>query len=117
MIVHVSIFLLFQLAGEVTSRALDLTVPGPVLGMAYFLVFLVSAPKAAASIRPTAQGLLSHLSLLFVPAGVGVVGHLERLGSDGLPILLAIVGSTALAIIVGVLTFVGLARLMGTPDA
>lgn len=54
------------------------------------------------------------LSLLFVPAGVGVVGHLDKFGSDGAALGVAIIGSTVVAITVGVLTFVGLRKLTGT---
>ncbi|WP_050527803.1 CidA/LrgA family protein [Pseudorhodobacter aquimaris] len=111
MIVHLATLLMFQLAGEALSRGLGLIIPGPVLGMVFLLVFFILLPRAAAAIQPTALGLLSHLSLLFVPAGVGIVGHLDKLGADGMAILLAIVGSTGLAIVVGALVFVGLCRL------
>lgn len=113
MIVHLATLLAFQLAGETLSRGLGLIVPGPVIGMVLLLAFFVMAPKAAAAVQPTAHGLLSHLSLLFVPAGVGIVAHMGKLGADGLPILVALVVSTALAIAVGALVFVGLARLIG----
>ncbi len=117
MILALTFLLAFQLAGEVTSRALGLTVPGPVIGMAYLLVAMIAVPRLAEAIRATAQGILGHLSLLFVPAGVGVVGHLDKLGAQGVPILIAIVVSTVLAIAVGALVFTGVARLMGTDDA
>jgi holin-like protein len=112
-IVHLAMLLAFQLAGETLSRGLGLIVPGPVIGMVLLLVFFIAAPKAAAAVQPTTYGLLSHLSLLFVPAGVGIVAHLDKLGQDGLPILLALLVSTALSIAVGALVFVGLARLVG----
>lgn len=116
MILALALLLGFQLAGEVTARALGLTLPGPVLGMAFLLVAMIAAPRLAETVRAAAQGLLSHLSLLFVPAGVGVVGHLERLGADGGPILIAIVLSTILAIAAGALAFTAVARLMGDRD-
>ena len=113
MIYHLTVILLCQLAGEFLSQSLDLIVPGPVLGMIFLLALFLSAPKIAAAIQPTALGLLSHLSLLFVPAGVGIIGHLEQLGSDGIPILIALGVSTALAITVAALVFVGVNRLVG----
>ena len=63
--------------------------------------------------QPTAQGLLAHLSLLFVPAGVGVVAQIGVLGAHGGALLAALVISTVLAIAAGALTFVAVARLMG----
>ena len=117
MIPALTLLLGFQLAGEFIARALGLTLPGPVLGMALLVIAMIAVPRLAELVRGPAQGLLAHLSLLFVPAGVGVVGHLESLGSQGGPILLAIVGSTVLAIAVGALVFVGVSRLTGGNDA
>lgn len=117
MILALALLLGFQLAGEILARALGLGLPGPVLGMALLLAALIAVPPLAAVVRAAAQGLLAHLSLLFVPAGVGVVGHLESLGAQGGPILLAIVVSTALAIAAGALAFVAVARLTGDRDA
>ncbi|MDO8885158.1 CidA/LrgA family protein, partial [Pseudotabrizicola sp.] len=95
---------------------LSLPLPGPVLGMVLMLAALNASPRFAALIRPTAQGILSHLSLLFVPAGVGVVGHFATLGTQTAAILLAVVGSTILAITAGALTFALVARLTGSRD-
>lgn len=105
-----------QLAGEALSRTLSLPLPGPVLGMVLMVVALTVSPRLAAVVSPVAQGILSHMSLLFVPAGVGVVGHLAALGDQGGPILLAILGSTVLSIAAGALTFAAVARLTGSRD-
>jgi putative effector of murein hydrolase LrgA (UPF0299 family) len=113
MIFAILTLLVAQLAGEVVARGLGLLVPGPVLGLLFLLVLLLAFPKLAEAIRPTASGLLSHLSLLFVPAGVGVVSHLDVLGANAGPLLAALVLSTLLAIVVGALVFVGVARLTG----
>ncbi|MEF3048333.1 CidA/LrgA family protein [Pseudotabrizicola sp. L79] len=100
-----------QLAGEALARAAGLPLPGPVLGMIVLLGLMLASARITALVRPVAQGILAHLSLLFVPAGVGVVGHLATLGSQTLAILTAILVSTVLAIGVGALTFVAVARL------
>ncbi|HEY9022112.1 MAG: CidA/LrgA family protein [Paracoccaceae bacterium] len=117
MILAVAILLICQLLGETLARGLGLPVPGPVLGMALLLLGCLMLPGMAARVMPTAQGLLSHLSLLFVPAGVGVISHLDVLGGSGPALLLVLVISTALALIAGVLTFVAVARLTGNADA
>ena len=116
MIAALALLLGFQLAGDVVARALGLPLPPPLLGLGFLLVAMIAVPRIAEAVRGAAQGLLAHLSLLFVPAGVGVVGHLESLGSQGGPILLAIVVSTSAAIAVGALTFVGVSRLTGSRD-
>jgi putative effector of murein hydrolase LrgA (UPF0299 family) len=116
MIRDLTILLVCQLTGEVLSKSLDLPLPGPVLGMAGLFGLLVLWPALAEHMTKTARVLLAHLSLLFVPAGVGVVGHIDRLGHDGPALGLAIVVSTALAILTGVGAFRLTARLTGTPD-
>jgi holin-like protein len=89
-----AVLLLFQLAGEVLTRAASLPVPGPVAGMALLLLALGARPPGEA-LRAASSGLLSHLSLLFVPAGVGVMLHAPRLASEWLAIAVSLVLSTA----------------------
>jgi len=114
MIQALALLLLFQLGGEATSRALTLPIPGPVLGMIALTAALALSPKLLTLMRPLAEGILSHLSLLFVPAGVGVIGHLTALGTMGPSLAIAIVVSTAAAIAVGALTFTAVAKLTGS---
>lgn len=92
--------LVFQTIGEVLTYALGLPVPGPVLGMALLLSFLLVNARVVERLRPTCVELLKHLSLLFVPAGVGVMLHVTRIANEWVPIVVALLGSTALAIIV-----------------
>ena len=117
MIRALTLILLCQLAGEAVARALGLPVPGPVLGMALLWALMSASAPLAATVRPVGEGILRHLSLLFVPAGVGVIGHLDRLGSQALALGLAIVVSTVLAIAAGALAFTLVARLTGSRDA
>lgn len=108
--------LLCQLAGEAGTRLLGLPVPGPVIGMLLMLGLIVLAPRLAATVRPTAEGILANLSLLFVPAGVGVVGHVSTLGAQALSLVVAVIASTVLAIAAGAGAFVLVARLTGAGD-
>lgn len=111
MIHALTLILLCQLAGEALSRLFGLPVPGPVLGMALLFALMLGSRRVAELVRPTAEGILRHLSLLFVPAGVGVVGHLRLLGDNALAIGVALVLSTVLAIAAGALAFVAVVRL------
>jgi holin-like protein len=94
MINALATLLVFQLLGEALSFGLRLPVPGPVIGLALLLLALWLRPAWLEALRPTALGLLQHLSLLFVPAGVGVMLHLRRLGDEALAIGIALVLST-----------------------
>lgn len=93
-----------QLLGEAVVRWLAWPVPGPVLGMALLLLALLLRPVWLQALRDTAKGLLQHLSLLFVPAGVGVMLHLQRLGDEAWAIGVALVLSTWIGMATAALT-------------
>ena len=95
--------LALQSIGELLSRALALPFPGPVIGMLLLLGALyfeaVRVPVAAC-----ADFLLAHLSLLFVPVGVGVMTHLGLLSQFGGRMLVVLVASTLIGLAVTALT-------------
>ena len=95
----IALLLIYQLVGETLTFALALPIPGPVIGMAMLLATLAVRPSLLATIKSTGTTLLSHLSLLFVPAGVGVMVHFARLSDEGVAIVAAVVGSTLLTIV------------------
>jgi holin-like protein len=94
------VLLVCQLAGEIVSRGLGLPVPGPVIGMALLFLLLVIRGRVPGGLQTTATGLLGHLGLLFVPAGVGIMTHIPLLAAEWRPIAAALFGSTFLAILV-----------------
>ncbi len=91
-----TILLGFQLIGEVITRMAGLPIPGPVMGMALLFLALVIRRGPSTELSHTANGLLGHLSLLFVPAGTGIMLHAERLESEWLPLAAALLISTLL---------------------
>ena len=107
MIPALATLLVFQLIGEALVRTLGAPVPGPVVGMALLLLALVW--------RPATQTLLQHLSLLFVPAGVGVMLHLQRLGHEALAIGVALVVSTLVGLASAALTMAWLMKRSAPP--
>ena len=82
-----------QSAGELLARGLSLPFPGPVVGMVLLLAALQWAPVRE-PVAACAEFLLSHLSLLFVPVGVGVMTHLALVSQYGGRMLAVIVLST-----------------------
>ena len=94
--------LVFQSVGEVLSRGLSLPLPGPVLGMMLMLVGL-RFEFVRNSVGECAGFLLQHLSLLFVPVGVGVMTHLALLSQYGGRMLLVIAVSTWIGLAVSAL--------------
>jgi holin-like protein len=113
LIFDLTILLLCQLAGEAVAFWAGLPVPGPVIGLALLVVVLVVIGKPRGSLEQTATGLLQHLSLLFVPAGVGVMLHAERIAAEWLPLAASLIISTWLAIIVTAATMSWCAKHLG----
>jgi holin-like protein len=99
-----------QLIGELIVSAFGLTVPGPVFGMLLLFLGLVAWGSLPDDLGAVSDGLLQHLSLLFIPAGVGVMLHAGVLGRDWLPISVALVISTLAAIAATAWTMVLLDR-------
>lgn len=90
----ITFLLVYQLVGEIAVRLLNLPVPGPVLGMLMLFLTLMLRGKAPESVDTASTALLSHLSLLFVPAGVGMMVHFGRIADEWLPIVVVLVVST-----------------------
>jgi holin-like protein len=100
-----------QLIGDVAVRGLGLPIPGPVLGLVLLIIALRTQPSLAEDMRQTIGVILANLSLMFVPAGVGVIGNLEALSSDWLALLIILTLSTLLSMLAAVGTFIGVRRL------
>ncbi|MBO1022603.1 CidA/LrgA family protein [Methylobacterium sp. SD274] len=123
MIVSFTLILLAQLVGEVLARATALSVPGPVIGMALLLLFMVlrdrwsgiasrvlAAPLVDGTLERSGKGLLAHLSLMFIPAGAGIVGRLDVLEAHGVALACVVVVSTLATLTATALTFVAVKR-------
>ncbi|MGP3698070.1 CidA/LrgA family protein [Rhodobacter sp. NSM] len=116
MISHLTLLLLLQLAGEVIARGLGLPVPGPILGLLMLLSLFAARPDLSERIRSTNAAILGYMSLLFVPAGVGIVGHLDLIADEAVPLLVTLVASTLLALLSAAAAFTAVARLTGQRD-
>ena len=100
MIEGLVLLLVFQLLGNVAEMYFHLPVPGSVLGMFLLLVALIANDRLASWVRPISLVLISYLAVLFVPAGVGIMLHIDRLKNEALPIGVSLVVSTILTIAV-----------------
>ena len=89
MIAALAVLLTFQLLGEAIAQVSHLPVPGPVIGMVLLFLALQWHSALPESLRTTAQTLLSHLSLLFVPAGVGVIQYGALLAKEWLALTIS----------------------------
>ena len=124
MIASLSLVLLCQLAGEALVRGIGAPMPGPVIGLMFLLVLLLLRDRFAVLARGPLQGgegegvesisrgLLANLSLLFVPAGVGVVQKLDLIVHHGVAFLGVLAISVLVTLLETVGTFIVASRLM-----
>jgi len=98
MIEWIAVLAVCQLAGEAAAQAAHLPIPGPVFGMAFLFAAVAVNGRVPEGLGKVADALLLNLSLLFVPAGVGIMLHFKLLESDWLPLSAALILSTLLTI-------------------
>ena len=124
MIASLSLILLCQLAGEALVRGIGVPMPGPVIGLMFLLVLLLLRDRFSllargplrgdedGSVESTSRGLLANLSLLFVPAGVGVVQKLDLIVNHGIAFLGVLAISVLITLLVTVAAFLAARRLL-----
>ncbi|MBB3065726.1 MULTISPECIES: CidA/LrgA family protein [Limibacillus] len=98
MLNFIAVLLICQLVGEVLHKASGLPLPGPVIGMVLLFFGLLVRGSVPDDLSRLTKGLLDHLSLLFVPAGVGVVVHLSLVREEWLSLSAALIFSTVFTI-------------------
>lgn len=112
MLEYLTLILACQLIGEFAVSTANIPFPGPVAGMILLFGFLLIRGEIPEALGQVSGALLNNLSLMFVPAGVGVMVHLELLGSDALPLSIALVVSTLLTIAITALVMLWLSRIL-----
>ena len=121
-----SIFLIFffQLIGEFIQKFLELSIPGPVIGLFLLLIMLLLSKKNYYKIPVnfqinlinSAENLLNYLPLLFIPVGVGVVMHLSLLEDNLVPVMLVIIIGTLLTLAVTAFVMERLLKVVNKDD-
>jgi holin-like protein len=100
MLNYLTLIFACQLAGEAFVAATGIPVPGPVMGMVLLFAGLLVRGSIPKDLDTVSGALLSNLSLLFVPAGTGIMVHLGLLAGDGIAVSVALVVSTVATIAV-----------------
>jgi holin-like protein len=98
MLNHLTLIFACQLAGEAFTRAFETPLPGPVIGMVILFFYCVMRGRVVDELAQVGDTLLKNLSLLFVPAGVGVMVHGALFARDAAPIIVSLIGSTLITI-------------------
>ncbi|MFK0299775.1 CidA/LrgA family protein [Brevundimonas sp. NPDC090276] len=117
MIGAIALLFVCQLAGEVIHRLTGLPLPGSVIGMVLLLGWLAFVPRERLTLTQVTGWLTAHLSIMFVPAAVGVMQEGAILSRYGLGIVVAVVVSTLLTLVVTALVFRAVAGREPEPEA
>lgn len=115
MVSSITLLILCQLIGEAIARGFGWPVPGAVIGMVLLFLGLCIKGDVPSNLNNTAKGLLTNLSLMFVPAGVGVVNSLDVIRANWLPIAGTLILSAAITLVVTALVMQGLKRKPPAP--
>ena len=101
---HLAAGLLVLLAGQwlggVIAGALHLAVPGSVIGLVLVAAAIELRLLPLALVQETADMLVRHLGLLYVPAGAALVLHWGIVRREWLPIVAAGIVSTLAVLVV-----------------
>ena len=116
MIGAIALLLVCQLVGEAVHRLTGLPLPGAVIGMVLLLAWLAFVPRERLTLTQVTGWLTAHLSIMFVPAAVGVMEEGAILSRYGLGIVVAVVVSTLLTLAVTALVFRAVAGRGPEPD-
>lgn len=100
MLEYLTLILVCQLIGEFAVKTAEIPIPGPVAGMMLLFVFLLLRGQVPEQLEEVSRGLLNNLSLMFVPAGVGIMVHFELLRGNLWPLAFAVLISTVITIVV-----------------
>jgi putative effector of murein hydrolase LrgA (UPF0299 family) len=111
-----AVLLIFQCLGEGLVFLFGWPVPGPVTGMLLLLAAMLAFPRLQEVVEAGANELLRHLSLLFVPAGVGIVVAASSGSGHWLAIVAAVVVSTLATMAITALVLKALMKEQGTED-
>ena len=116
MIGAIALLLVCQLAGEAVHRLTGLPLPGAVIGMVLLLAWLAFVPRERLTLTQVTGWLTAHLSIMFVPAAVGLMEEGAILSRYGLGIVVAVVVSTLLTLAVTALVFRAVAGREPEPE-
>lgn len=103
-LLQIGLLILFSLAGQKIAGALDLPIPGGIVGLVLVLGLLASGKLQVQAVRRGANWLLGEMLLFFVPAVMSLLDHHEFLGMLGLKVLATIVAGTAMVMVGTALT-------------
>lgn len=112
MLEGLTILIVLQFVGEIIAGVARVPIPGPVIGLGLLAGYALWRGAIPQQIETAGDAILKHLSLLFVPAGVGLIAFGDRLLNEGSRLLVVLIASTTMTMAVTALAFRFLTRRM-----
>jgi holin-like protein len=103
----------FWLLGDWLVRGLRLPVSGSVAGLFLLLALFATGKFKTRNLSRGAEFFLANLLLLFLPAVVAVINHLELFGWVGIKVVVVILASTVIVMAVTALVVEACSRWIG----
>lgn len=113
MLYTLAVLMIFQCLGEALVFVLKWNIPGPVMGMLCLFFTLLLSPRLMQKVEESSHHVLKHMSLFFIPAGVGIMVSASGIAQHWLALLLAVGVSTLLTLAVTALCMQVLMRPSG----
>ena len=98
--VQFMIILIFSFLGEAISSLFHLPIPGSIIGLILLFLALEFKVIRLRHINTVGNFLLANMTILFLPAAVGIMERFDAIKSFLLPIVLIIFGAIFLNILV-----------------
>jgi len=94
------IILLFSFIGEALSTLLSLPVPGSIIGMIFLFLALQFRLIHTRDVREVGGWLLGNMTILFLPAGVGIMAKFDAIKEVWWQLIVIILVTLAVNILV-----------------
>ncbi|MCH1625362.1 CidA/LrgA family protein [Ferdinandcohnia quinoae] len=100
LIIQVGILYLFYFVGNLVQELLTIPIPGSIIGMLLLFLLLSTGLMKEKWLASGSQFLITYLSLLFVPATVGLIDYLPIFKGKGIITVVITLVSTYLVMFV-----------------
>ncbi|MGB6127406.1 MAG: CidA/LrgA family protein [Psychrilyobacter sp.] len=94
MVKQYAIIFMVTYLGEIISKSINFSFPGPVIGMLILFILLERKLINLDFVEKGANNILLNLAIFFIPPGVGLISALELLNGNVLKIVITMMITT-----------------------
>ncbi|KFZ42645.1 CidA/LrgA family protein [Anoxybacillus flavithermus] len=98
-IIQIGGLYMLYMVGSFIQQLLHIPIPGSMIGMLILFLLLMTGIVKEEWISQGANMLLSHLTLLFIPATVGIIDYVELFSGKGIWSIFVVIVSTMIVML------------------